>query len=1110
MIHHNTAQLLEQLRALDVRLRVEDGRLRINAPKGSLTPALEAALVDQRQELLQALTARDAATRRPALTPVARDGTPLRLSFLQERLWVLEQLQPGHTAYNLAVCSSVLEGIDIALLQAAIRRTVARHEILRSRFVLTDGVPSVRVASAEETSIVVRDLRGLADHARREALASAAPDATHEPFDLAGEAPVRFTVLQVGDTSAALLFATHHIAMDSWSLGVLGTEVTRQYAALAEGAASGPMPEVQYVDFAHWQRELMSGPAADQRLRYWTDRLAGLPEMSAFPTDRVRPADIMGSGGAHDFTWSRELYANVRALARDTDSTVYMVLLAAMAVLLARNSGQTDVALGSPIGTRDLSQLEDMLGPILTPLVLRFDLADDPSFATVVRRARDAILDGHQHQDVPFETLVQALNPERSLGHSPLFQVAVVLHNAPNASASQIHGGGAIYDLTVFAVERDGAMTGSIEYRADLYDAETIERIDAQLQALLSAVVVNSALRVSSIPLISREDAAELVGRFNPAPADLDVSSVVAQFARTATTFPTAIAVQSAGATLTYAELDQRSAAVAHALRGAGAGTGSLVALATERDAGLMVGLLGILRSGAAYLPIDLSYPAERISFMIRDSGAQYLVTTKTVSREFKEAELPSSVLTIDHITAVNGVHPSDLQDLTTPDAAAYLIYTSGSTGLPKGVKVSHGALSNFLGAMRREPGITATDAVLSVTSLAFDISILELLLPLVTGARTIIVGKDVQSDGSALAALMRTAAPTIVQSTPSGWRLLMQAGWLGAPGVTAIVGGETMPRDLAEWLESRVDRVYNAYGPTETTVWSTLAQLAPGDPITVGRPIANTRVYVLDAAQQVLPIGVPGEVFIGGAGVADGYHARPELTAERFLQDPFHSGGRMYRTGDFGRWRSDGRLEHLGRMDGQVKLRGFRIETGEIEAALLTQPAVSAAVVGIRNGAENDPRLVAWVRLRDDADCTVSELRRHLRRSLPEFMVPSMLLLVDAIPLTPNGKIDRAALPDPFGNAMGTTREFVEPTTPAERMIAEIWRGLLGVERVGATDRFFDLGGHSLLAMQAAAEISARASVRVEPRLLFFRTLSDLAAICVADRSAPARALHT
>ncbi|MEO7360730.1 MAG: amino acid adenylation domain-containing protein, partial [Gemmatimonadaceae bacterium] len=845
-----------------------------------------------------------------------------------------------------------------------------------------------------------------------------------------------------------------------------------------------------------WQREQIAGPELEKRLAYWTDRLKALPRLSAFPTDRPRPVDSVGVGSAYDFEWTPDLYAAVRALARETDSTTYMVLLAAMAVVLTRNTGQADVAIGSPIGTRQLSELEGMLGPIINPLVLRFNLADDPPFASVVQRARDEILDGHQHQDVPFEALVQALKPERSFGHSPLFQVAVVLHNAPNAGASRIYGGGAIYDLTVYAVERGGAMTGSIEYRSDLYDRATIGRINSQLQALLTAASQDAQQRVSALPLLTADETETLLATLNPAPVEIDRTSVVEQFARVAAANPLNIAVISNGGTMMFAELHRRSSAVAQALTAAGAGRGSIVALACDRSIAMVVGALGILKAGAAYLPVDISYPANRVAFMLSNSGTQHVVATDEVLSSLKGITLPTSVIRVDQLAEFSG-NPDDVIVASRSDDLAYLIYTSGSTGTPKGVRIPHRALSNFLGAMRERPGITAHDAVLNVTSLSFDISVLEVFLPLVSGARTIIASREQTTDGVALATLIKTAKATIIQSTPSGYRLLMHARWEGGPGITAIVGGETLPRDVAEWLCQRVGRVFNAYGPTETTVWSTLAELLPGAPVTVGSPVANTWIYVLDSAGHPTPIGVPGEIFIGGDGVADGYHGQKALTETQFVPDPFRPGRTMYRSGDYGFWRADRQLDHMGRLDGQVKLRGYRIETGEIESALLGHEMVRAAVVAVRDASAIDPRLVAWVQLKADGDCTTSELRRALRQTLPEFMIPSIIMFVDAVPMTPNNKIDRSALPEPYMTAPLTPREFVAPSTPNERVIAEIWSEMLGVPQVGTTDGFFELGGHSLLAMQAANRISKRTGRNIEPRLLFFRTLGQLAAEC-------------
>ncbi len=1099
---HSTFELLDQLRALDVHVRAEDGRLRISAPKGSLTPALEAALVASKAELLKVLTAAPAVahTASPALFAVPRTGT-LRLSYLQERLWVLDQLQPGHTAYNLATASSVIDPLDIPRLVTASRRLVARHEILHSHFVLDGSSPVVRVASADSTRIEVRDLRGLSAEEQQRVVSTAATVAAHAPFDLAHESPVRIEILQTGDTAGAFVFAAHHIAVDSWSMGLLMQELTKEYESLGSGVLPARTPDLlQYIDFAQWQRAVMEGPGAQARLKFWTDRLAGLPQMSTFPTDHPRPIDVSGVGMAYDFAWSPELYDGVKAMARDLDATIYMILLAAMASVLSRNTGQTDIAIGSPLGTRERSELETMIGPIVNPLVLRFDLSDDPPFAALVKRAREAVLDGHENQDVPFETLVQQLNPDRSLGHAPLFQVAVVQHSAPNAGGTAITGGGAIYDVTMFATEHHGMLTGALEYRSDLYDPATIARVDSQIQSLLMAAARDHQRRVSELPLLTTAESARLLHEFNPAPTDVDRTTVVAQFARTATAHGARGAVLASDGTLTYAELDRRSNLVAHALRAAGAGRGMYVALATDRSSAMVVGALGILKAGAAYVPVDVAYPADRVAFMLRDSGAKHIVTTAEALHSIRDLELPSAVIKVDELVSAAATAPSiPVADGPTPEDVAYLIYTSGSTGTPKGVMVPHRAMSNFIAAMRERPGISPDDGVMCVTSMSFDISVLEVFLPLVSGARTIIAAREDASDGARLAELIRRSEATMVQSTPSGWRLLMNARWSGDDRVTAIAGGEPMPEDLTRWLTARVRRVWNGYGPTETTVYSTMALLTGSDMITIGTPVANTRIYVLDAGGLLAPIGAPGEIVIGGDGVTLGYCNRADLTADKFVPDPFQPGHTVYRTGDIGRWRSDGRLEHLGRIDGQVKVRGYRIETGEIEAALSTHEMVRTAVVGVRHASVDDPRLVAWVQLHEEDTCTASELRRHLRQRLPEFMIPSMVVLVESFVLTPNAKIDSKALPEPFGHARSAPHEFVAPATDSEKMIADVWTRLLGVPQVGTADSFFELGGHSLLAMRAASEISERSGRVIEPRLLFFRTLGQLAEACDA-----------
>ncbi|MEP7049207.1 MAG: amino acid adenylation domain-containing protein [Pseudomonadota bacterium] len=1084
-------ELLNQLRALDIHVRVEAGRLRVNAPKGRMTPELEAALVAGKEELLRELSAAQA----PPLTPTPRAASQLPLSFFQERLWVLHRLEPELTTYNFGSSFRPSEAIDAQRLEAALRRVVAKHEILRSRFALDGDAPVARVSPPETTHIGHTDLRGLAEGERDAALDRALSEAIRTPFDLSSDSPVRFQIFRTAEERAALLVSAHHIALDAWSFALLVRDVQAEYAAIAEGRPAAPPPALQYADFARWQRKLSEHPSGVARLAYWKQRLAGLPNVSMFPRDHAF-AEGVSSAATHEFHWPEPLYNAVRALARESSTTLYTVLLAAFAAVLHRHTGQTDLALGSPLGTREQEALEGMIGPILNPIVLRFDVADDPSFGTLIERAREAFLEGHANQEVPFERVVQAVNPERSLQHSPLFQMAVVQHNAPDAGVIRISSGGALYDLTLFVTEREGRLTGSYEYRADVYEAATVRRIAGHVEQLLAGAAADRSLRISELPLLGADERAELVDRFNDTKRDVNRATLVAQFARAAAENPSATAVVASDRTLTYSALDDLTNQLALRLRAGGAAAGKFVALATDRSSALPIGLLAILKSGAAYVPVDPTYPAERIALMLRDSGAQQVITTRAMLPILAKTGVAAALLVVDDPAQAEAAPVSRSLVPPNPEDVAYLIYTSGSTGTPKGVLIPHSAVSNFLSAMRGCVGFGARDVLLSVTSPSFDISVLELFLPLVLGARVVLADREVVSDGARLAALVASSGATLLQSTPSGWRLLMNANWPGNPELTAIVGGEPLPPALAAWLRPRVRTLWNAYGPTETTVWSTMAEVEDG-PISIGKPIANTRIYVLGAQQRLAPIGALGEICIAGDGVALGYHQRPELTAERFIEEPNAPGKRMYRTGDLGRWRADGQLEHLGRLDGQVKVRGYRIETGEVEAVLASHPSVKQAVVDVRSVAADDPRIVAWIQLRESEDCTGSELRRFLRQRLPEFMIPAIFSLVDKFPLTPNGKVDRRALPDAFASESSPHADSRPPSTPTERAIADIWMRLLNVKRVTLADTFFDLGGHSLLAMRAAHELATHAGRPIDPRLLFFRTLGQLAEVC-------------
>ncbi|MET0793904.1 MAG: condensation domain-containing protein, partial [Polyangiaceae bacterium] len=791
------SNLLAELRALDVRLHVEGGRLRVNAPKGRMTPALEAALVAAKEDLLRELESGNHPDVLPALLPIPRNAATLPLSFFQERLWVLDRLQPGLTTYNFGSLFTPPGPIDIERLTVTLRRVVARHEILRARFILEDEAPVARLAPAEATPIVVSDLRGESEQVRQSMLDGASAEAVNVPFNLETDAPVRFRIFRTADDRASLLISAHHIALDAWSFALIVRDIQTEYLALSDGRPEGPPPSLQYADFAHWQRSVSAHPSGIARLAYWKKHLAALPSLSVFPRDHAGTADA-GKGATLDFEWPPELYAAVRTLARESGATLYMVLLAAVAAVLHRHTGQSDLALGSPLGTRDQQALEGMVGPIVSPLVLRFDLSDDPSFRQLIARAREELLEGHANQEVPFERVVRELNPERLLNSSPLFQTAVVLHNAPDASLVRITSGGAVYDLTLFATERNGTLQGSFEYRTDVYEPATVARIASHVRTLLEGAARASDCRISELPLIDEEERKLLTEGFNPRPTEVERATVIAQFARVAAERREEVAIVASDRSLTYGALDRLSDQLAARLSANGAGPGRFVALATDRTSALAVAMLAILKVGAAYVPIDPTYPAERVAFMLKDSGAEQMLTTRAALKTAALRDTTATRIVVDELPDETLGTSGTALSSPSPEHVAYLIYTSGSTGTPKGVLVPHSALSNFLAGMRECVGFRESDAVLAVTSPSFDISVLELLLPLVQGGRVVIADREDITDGARLARLLKSSGATLLQSTPSAWRPLMNVGWEGDPQLTAIVGGEPLPAALA------------------------------------------------------------------------------------------------------------------------------------------------------------------------------------------------------------------------------------------------------------------------------------------------------------------------
>jgi amino acid adenylation domain-containing protein len=1105
-----TAAFLADLRARNIRVAADGDRLRFTGPKGALTPELQAELARRKPEILVCLRDQGSSGPPSRITPVPRTG-PLPLSFGQQRLWFVQQMDPQSAAYNLPL-TIPLPAVDVALLERVLSEIVRRHETLRTTFDVVDGQPLQIVGPAAAVRLPVVDLRAADAAARAAEMQRVKRDLFTAPFDLRLGPLVRFTVILLPEGAAELLIALHHIVTDGWSVALLFDELRAISLAYVRGEPSPlPEPPVQYADYAAWQRAWLTGEVLERQLSYWRTRLAGLSALE-LPTDRPRPAIQTVNGASQSFLLSRRLSEGLHALSRESGVTLYMTLLAAFQALLARYSGQTDIVVGTSNGNRRQVETERLIGFFVNTQVMRVDVGGDPTFADLLARVSTSALEAYDHQELPFEKLVEELHPRRDLSRSPLFDVMFILQNTPlevfsrgtslaglpetgiRAADLPVQRGTAKFDLTLCTAEVGDRIGGSLEYNADLFEDATISRLLDHFERVLTEVVADPRRRLSTISLLTADDRASLA-RWNdtaaPIPAGCVHDLVTAQVRRT----PDAIAVEGDHESLTYDALDRTSNRLARRLCEVGVGSGSLVAVCLTRTPRMVAAVLAVLKAGAAYVPLDPEYPRDRLEFMLADSHAAALVTEASIA-EMLPASATPRVLLDDADGALARTSDAPLAPLATPLHPAYVIYTSGSTGRPKGVVVPHRAMVNLLATIAQAPGISADDVLLSVTTLAFDIAGLEIFLPLIAGARVVVADRADTLDGTRLKQRLARSGATLLQATPATWRMLLDAGWDGTPQVRMITGGEAIGRAFADALMERGPVLWNLYGPTETTIYSSGEQV-PSDhgPITIGRPVGNTTLYILDYAGQPAPPGVKGELYIGGAGLAHGYLNRPDLTAERFLPDPFSAtaGARMYRTGDLARFKADGRVDYLGRADFQIKLRGFRIELAEIEAVLSEISCVRDAVALVRTDAPAEPRLVAYLREADGMTIEVAEVRAHLRDKLPTYMVPSHFVVVADWPRTPNGKVDRKALPLPATDA--NVSAYLAPRSEAERKVADVWRDLLRVERVGATDNFFDLGGHSLLIVTLQGRLSAAFGREVRIVDLFrFPTVQALA----------------
>ncbi|HEY1137571.1 MAG TPA: amino acid adenylation domain-containing protein [Xanthomonadaceae bacterium] len=1053
---------------------------------------------EKRALLMQRLARRSGATTQQ---DIGRRQRPERLplSSAQQRLWILDRLDPGNSVYNVTALTRLTGHLDVEAMERTLSEIVRRHESLRTVFVQDEEGPMQRVLPPSPMALIRHDLTGLPADAREEAAHAVAKADATAPFDLQRGPMLRAHLIQLSDQDWLMSLSAHHIAIDGWSVGVIFRELTEMYPAFLAGEPS-PLPELplQYVDYTLWQRDEADGSAMRAHLDYWTERFRALPPVLDIPGDRPRPAVQSYRGGVHLHRLPAPLLEDMRQLSRREGATPFMVFLAAFQTLLYRYSGLDDIVVGVGNANRPRRELEALVGFFINTLPMRADLSGNPTFRELLAQVRTTTLDSYAHQDLPFERLLESVNVERRLSHNPLFQTMVFYQNFPdpglhlpglrleNVPVENAHSGTARADLSIFASEHDDGLRMLLEYATDLFDAETMQGFARHLETLLTAAVADPTRRIDEIAILPEDERRRMLVEWNDTARTLPEQATLhglfeAQVART----PQAVAVVQGDTMVHYAELDAQAEAVAARLRAQGVGPGAMVGLYLERTPRTLAALLGVLKSGAAYVPLDPGFPRERIACMLEDAAAPVVIADGAIA-----SQVPPGVHAMLHIEdALDGTGDGAAAVVSAgADDTAYVLFTSGSTGRPKGVRVPHRATVNFLASMARAPGLGPDDTLCAITTLSFDIALLELMLPLTVGARVALADRATASEGEALARLLDRVDATVMQATPATWRMLLDAGWRGRPGMRMLCGGEALPRELADRLLGCGGELWNVYGPTETTVWSTIDRVRPGTgAVGIGRPIDNTEIYVVDARMQPVPAGVPGELLIGGLGVAQGYLDRPELTSEKFIADAFgtRAGGRLYRTGDLARWRRDGSLDVIGRIDHQVKLRGFRIELGEIESVLLARDDVAEAVVVCREDRPGDKRLVAYVVPAANAACDVAALRATARERLPEYMVPSAWMVLVCMPLTPNGKVDRRALPVPEGNEVAED-SYVAPVTAEEIALAELWADVLGKPRVGLHDNFFDLGGHSLLANQLVSRMQKRFGGDIGLRMVF------------------------
>ena len=1113
----NTFEFLSYLDSLDIEITVDKDKLRCRAREEMLTPTLQAQIAVRKAEILNILGSVNTSANSQIflMQPTLKDKN-ISLSFTQQPLWFLNQLEPNNPAYNIPTAHCLQGVLNLSALEQSLEEITRRHSILRATFPSVDGQPYQIISPFIPIKLPIIDLTRLSQKLRLAEVQRLVNQESRQSFNLAQEPLFRCQLLYLYEQEYVLLLNIHHIVFDGWSYNIFFQELAALYTAFSTNKPS-PLPElpIQYADFAYWQREWLQSEFLESQLSYWKQQLSGNLPILQLSTDYPRPPVQTYRGAYQSLELPKNLTAALKVLSQQEGVTLFMTLLAAFQILLYRYSGQEDIIVGTPIAGRNQIETERLIGLFVNSLAIRTNLSGNPSFRQLLNQVREVTLGAYDHQDLPLEKLIEELNPERDLSRSPLFQVMFVFQNTPNQpwellgltiTPLEIHNGTAKIELTLDLKETSEGIKGGIEYNTDLFEAATITRMLGHFQTLLEGIVANPEQHLLNLPLLTAAQQHQLLVEWNNTATDYPNHSCIHQlFEAQVEQTPNATAVVFDNQQLTYQQLNHRANQLAHHLQKLGVKPEITVGICLERSLEMLIALLAILKAGGAYIPLDPSYPQERLTFMFQDSQVSLLLTTSKIAQNSLCASAKASPNRIDNnqqppinpeqLTVIcldkawetiNQENPENPTSNVNPTNLAYILYTSGSTGFPKGVAIEHRSTVNFINWAQTVFNPEQLAGVLASTSICFDLSVFELFVPLSCGGKVILAENALH-----LPTLKAAKDVTLINTVPSAIAELVRANAIPQNVQTVNLAGEPLSQQLVNQLyqQTTLQQVFNLYGPSEATTYSTFTLCVPrrGEneklypSPSIGRPIANTQIYILNSHLQPVPIGVPGELYIGGDGLARSYFNRQNLTEEKFIPNSFlnskfkiqnFKGDHLYKTGDLARYLPDGNIEFLGRIDNQVKIRGFRIELGEVESTLSQYPTVLQCVVTARVDYESDKHLVAYIVSNQQQKATTDELRCFLKQKLPDYMVPSAFVFLDTLPLTPNGKIDRRALPAPDRLKQEPASTFVPPSDDLEIQLTKIWENVLGKKLIGVKDNFFDLGGHSLLAVRLFAQI--------------------------------------